>query len=147
MHTLILTAEDYNALQQVFADHFQRSETYMERLTDALLIHSTALAEIAPQERRRFIQANAPEYLFQKRGMAWDKAFLDEIHHALDVQRTMPIKVNDFYHIANLVVASLSTLTPTINSLYSKICELITHPIDSQDKVVLVLRVGFTELV
>jgi len=145
MHTLILTADDYVILQQVFATHFQKTERYLERLTDALIFYSDSVADIAPSQQRSHIQTTAPEYLFHKRGIAWDKAFLDGIRHTLKVQRTMPITTIDFYHLVNLVVAALPTLAPKITPLYCKIADLASQPIGNDEKIVLVLRVGFSE--
>lgn len=147
MHTLVLTADDYTLLQQVFNEHFQRSERYMERLIEAILIHSSSLPNGSAQEQRAFIQAHSPEYLFHKRGIATDRAFLEEIRHSLGIQRTMAINTADFYHIANLVVASLAALSPALTPLYEKIDKLTSQPISNDEKVVLVLRVGFSEAV
>lgn len=147
MHTLILTADEYDILQQVFDHHFHQREAYMERLVEALLVHSSSIAGIAPQEQRRFIQTNAPEYLFQKRGVALDRELLSEIRRSLSNQRTVALKAGDFYHIANLVVAALVVLAPDIAPLYTKIQELAEQPLGNDEKVVLVLRVDFASLV
>lgn len=147
MHTLILTADEYDLLQQVFDHHFHQREAYMERLVEALLVHSSAIAGIAPHDQRTFIQTNAPEYLFQKRGIALDRELLSEIRRSLSNQRTMAMKARDFYHIANLVVAALAVMAPAITSLYTKIQELADHPIGNDEKVVLVLRVDFADLI
>lgn len=146
MHTLILTAEDYDILQQVFVHHFQQREAYMERLVEALLVHSSAIAGIASQDQRGFIQSNAPEYLFQKRGVALDRELLSDIRRSLSNQRTMAMKARDFFHIANLVVSMLPELSPAIVPLYTKIQEIADQPIGNDQKVVLVLRVDFNDL-
>lgn len=144
MRTLILTAEEYTLLQQVFVEHFQRTEQYLERLTDAIVRLSTAMLDVAPHERRNYVQKNAPEYLFQKRGMAGDKALLEEIRQSLRVQRTIPIPAVDFYHVLILVVGALTRFAPALETLHTKMEEILAQPLAHDEKVVLVLRVDFT---
>ncbi len=145
MHTLMITADEYEMLQQVFARHFHQQEAYMERLIDAMLVHSSAVAAIAPDDRRRYVRETAPEYLFQKRGLAADREWLSEIRRSLSNQRTMALTGRDFHHIAALVVSTLAALLPDIAPLYAKIQELVDLPVANHETVVLVLRVDFDE--
>lgn len=57
---LMLDADEYLALQRVFAVHFARGEQYLERLTDQLLLRTEPLpAPDMPQ--RAQVQMTAPE--------------------------------------------------------------------------------------
>lgn len=136
VEVLVLTQTEYLWLQQVFADHFVRRERYLECLTDALL----AVAEppsSSDHPERHMIQLTAPDYLFQKRGLARDQVLSQTIHESLTFRRVVTLSPSEFCHLLILVVEAFCHSQSKVYRLSQKMDAILERALSLQNPVAL----------
>lgn len=147
VQTIILSDNDYIALQAVFQEHFSQTAAYMERLTDALLsfVKPYPATDAQHQEGRRIIQTQSADYLFHKNGVARDHGLLERIQQELAAHGSITLSTDNFFRIAILVVGTLPSLSRQALPLHQKINALIERPIQITEPVLLCLQLGGRE--